>query len=138
VAESGTFTASKSVFNALHVGSLWRLRHSVTTETSGTLAGAVYTSPTFIKGSFFFSTATGSTLDGTIEIQRSSDYGATWQTYQSWVVVSGDSIAQVAYEETQNNVMYRVAVTTYISGSTTATLSDHWVFQCDTGHCGCD
>jgi hypothetical protein len=123
VAESGTFTASKSVFNALHVGSLWRLRHSVTTETSGTLAGAVYTSPTFIKGSFFFSTATGSTLDGTIEIQRSSDYGATWQTYQSWVVVSGDSIAQVAYEETQNNVMYRVAVTTYISGSTTATLS---------------
>ena len=122
-ATSGTFTASKPIFNTLHVGSLWRLRHSVTTETSGTLSSVSYTMPVFLKGSFFFSTPTTSTLEGTAEIQRSSDYGASWQTYQSWGLSSGDSIPQVTYEELESNIMYRVAVTSYTSGSTSATLS---------------
>jgi len=122
-AYSGTYTASKALFYDGHIGGLWKIRHSVANDFGGDLRAEGWTMPFFFKGSFFFSMNTNSNLVGTIAIQRSIDFGATWQVFQSWTLARDEYVSHKVYSEPLSNVMYRLAITSYTSGSALVAFS---------------
>lgn len=116
-AGSDVYTASSSLWNANHVGSQWKLTHARTTNqitNSFGTPGGWWSNSIDVKGTWDF--ITHGTWTASIEIQRSYDNGATWQTYRSFSGAN-DYNPNVSAEETDNNVRYRVKCTSYTSGT---------------------
>lgn len=118
---SGTFTSSSSLFTAGHVGSIWKLRHPRTqSEVSGTFTGYTQWSNSIRVEGAWDLTQTGSSWAGTIVLQRSYDFGATWENYRTW---DSTQVIDATGTEDESNVWYRLNVTAYTSGSCTYSLS---------------
>lgn len=108
-------TASANLFDAGHVGSLWRIRHIRSDNaTNGNFASVTASSPIRVKGDWDF--VTHGTWDGTVKIQRSYDEGTTWEDLRIYTSASDRNVAATG-EETEDNALYRVNMTTYNSGT---------------------
>lgn len=118
-ADSGTFIANSSIWNSKHVGSLWKLRHPRSaSEINGSFGLASFSNSIPVKGSWDVST-TG-TWSGTLVLQRSYDYGSSWETMRTWE--DAGSIEATGIEE-ELNVWYRINMTAYTSGTCNYSLS---------------
>lgn len=116
-ADSGVYTASSDIFNSNHVDSLWKLRYPVeSSDVKGSFAafttGISESIP--IYGSWDF--ITHASWTGTVEIQKSYDFGATWITYRTFDSEK-DFNVNLADEETELDVWYRVACTMHTDGT---------------------
>lgn len=116
--DSGSFTANDDLFDAEHVGSVWRLRHKVANTAYATIDHETWDEALPIYGDFDFYADNSGNLVGTINIERSEDYGATWSTFRSWVMDSSiDGITTKSYTEEELGIQYRVSVTDRSSGN---------------------
>lgn len=124
-----TLTASSSLFQSTHVGSLWQITHPVgEMELSGTFTSATNTTTLTRKGPWDF-TISG-TWAGTIKIQRSYDSGSTWVDVRIYKRTTESSIVENdSGEEDEDGVQYRVNMTVFTSGSAKFTLRFNSVWQ---------
>jgi hypothetical protein len=116
-ADSGVFTSSKPLFNANHVGSIWKLRYPIeTSDLKGSFAGSTtgFTTSIPIYGAWDF--VTHAAWTGTVEVQKSYDYGATWITYRTFDSEE-DFNPNLADEETEPDVWYRINCTVHSDGT---------------------
>lgn len=129
--EVGTLTAAGpmspvEVFEAGHVGSLWKLTlPRVVTDTSGTATGTgVIGTAIDVDGPFTFKTA--GHWGATVELQRNEDSNG-WETYRTWKSVLTNGVgslnAQYTGIEYVQNVQYRINVTAYTDGTVQAGLT---------------
>ncbi len=107
-----TLTASSSVFTADQVGSLFQISHDVTGQALSLTYSATATSDS-IKCNGKWSLVTGGTFTGIIQLQRSKDKGATWETIRSYAA-NNTNINDSG--ETDDIVLLRI-VYTYTSGT---------------------
>lgn len=78
-----TLTASSPIFNALHVGSLWRIDHVAAGQSViAALASATSTSAIVAGGTWRL--VTHGTWTGKLRLEQSTDQGATWQEVRSF------------------------------------------------------
>jgi len=109
-------TASANLFDAKHVGSLWRIRHqreAMAVEASFS-AATQSSAPFQVFGSWRF--VTRGTWTATVEIQRSYDNGATWLTFQVYTGAN-DFNTNTTGEEIERGVLYRITRTVAGSGT---------------------
>jgi hypothetical protein len=105
----GTLTASNSVFDAEHSGSLWKLTHpkAITTVSA---VGAAPSGTLYVKGSFRF--ITRGTWTGTIYVKRREN-GGDWETFRTYVGSSGaEQNVSWTLKEDSDNVEYYIDSTT--------------------------
>lgn len=119
---NGTLTCTAAFFNAGHVGALFSVvqprvntsvighKHHDETSPTGVIGSSI-----LVEGTFSF--VTGSTWKGTVVLERSID-NATWETYRTWT-----NQVQYTGTEEEQNVFYRVNVTSLSSGKIEATLT---------------
>lgn len=121
---SGTLTLSATTnfsFQSGHVGALMKIVHPrVNTDTDGTLAvTGVLGSAILVEG-----TATmtlNGVWSGKVKLQKSYD-GSTWETVKSFKGASDSRFSHV-FNETEENVQYRMNVTEITSGSVTGNIT---------------
>ncbi|MCP5006512.1 MAG: hypothetical protein GY941_21620 [Planctomycetes bacterium] len=133
---SGTLTlsaASGLSFDAGHVGGLFSITQPrVNTITSGTSTGSttgVIGSAILVEGAFSMNTS--GTWIGTLALQRSID-GTLWENFRSWTS-NNDRNVQYTGTEPEENVQYRINVTSHTSGTINADLTVNSSTQ--TGYC---
>jgi hypothetical protein len=106
-----TLTSSTDIFDANHVGALWRITHlepSVTvtgnfTQTSGDASSASVT----IREGQEYDFSTAGLWTGTIKLQRSYDGGTTWEEVKSAYYRLNGNIQWVG-RETEAQASYRL------------------------------
>jgi hypothetical protein len=111
-----TITASDDVFDADHVGTTWRIRHSgasVLTEFSVVTEG----SPLSIVGTFVVDISVTTDWVGRIVLQESVDYGSTY-----FDVASFSTSTKQQFSESKLGIYYRLACVSYSAGTGNATL----------------
>jgi hypothetical protein len=121
---SGTLTSSNvanPAFEAGHIGALFKLRQPrVDTIVSGSLAATgVIGSAINVKGPFTFNTS--GTWTATPTLQRNEN-SAGWENFRSWPGVNNRQV-QFSDTETEDNVQYRINITSYTSGTINADLT---------------
>jgi len=121
-----TLTASSAVFDPQHIslpGALFKLTQArATTETSGSKTsptGGVIGDPLTIKGTFTFNTH--GTWTGTVKLQRNKDEEG-WETYRTYLSANDRNIQFTGTEE-EDNVQYRIEVTSIDAGTINADLT---------------
>lgn len=112
--------ASEALWQSGHVGSVWRLRDLVSTQTtSGTLTAAdQYSDSLACQAGGSFQWKLLGAFVGTVALQMSSDDGASWSPY---TIVSSTSVitttdGEVFSNDTGGDVLLRVYCTEYTSG----------------------
>jgi hypothetical protein len=120
ITQTVTLTASDDVFDANHVGALWRLRHLLPAQeqTDSIDANEPGRSLLIGPGGQWELTTTG-TWSGLLLVERSYDAGYTWETVGNLE----SNVTEFIELEDSANALYRVRMTEYQSGSCTATLS---------------
>jgi hypothetical protein len=117
-----TLTASYGVFNAQHIGALWKIVHTISAQSTSDTLGAGGATGTVIKCGTTWSLLTSGSWTGTMSVQMSEDGGNTWVTLQSFT-----SAANANYNTTGetgvSQCLIRTIFTTYSSGNVTANLS---------------
>ena len=114
-----TLTASSSIFNANHIGSLWQISHDVTDQSiNGAYAANTTSSSIKCKGKW--SLVTSGTWKGTLKLQRSKDNGSTWQNIRSYASNSDTNIEDSG--ETDDLYLLRLDYT-YTSGTCSINLN---------------
>jgi hypothetical protein len=108
-----TLTASSSIFESGHVGSLFQISHDVTGQSLNLTYSAATTSDS-IKCNGDWSFVTHGTWKGTVELQRSKDNGSTWQTIRTYS--SNDDFNPEVSGNTDELVLLRINYT-YTSGT---------------------
>lgn len=108
-----TLTASSSIFDSDHVGSIWQISHMrASSNVSGSFSGNdTSATSAFFTGSWSFIT-TGS-WEGTVTLQRSED-GSDWEPALSPLTHTNYSNMN---EEEDDGAYYRVKMTNYSSGT---------------------
>lgn len=125
-AATGTtvLTASTGIFDAQHVGALWRFEGNVTKSASITAENQWTTALQADAGETIIIQLNGS-WTATATLQRSFDEGATWLDYQSWT-----TNVSLNYVESQDGVFYRLGIKTgnFTSGTCEANIikQDEW------------
>jgi len=120
-----TLTASSSIFDADHVGSIWKITHPRDDSSLSGHHNAAYVSSAISKSIRVFSDwefRTSGTWSGVLEIERSFNDGATWENirhYQS----SNDANFNSTGTEEEINVLYRIKISSLVGGVIT------WTFQ---------
>lgn len=121
-----TLTASSAVFHTEHIslpGALFKLTQArATTETSGSKTsptGGVIGSAIDIKGTFTFNTH--GTWTGTVKLQRNKD-SEGWETFRTYLSTNDRNIQYSGTEE-EDDVQYRINVTSITSGTINADLT---------------
>lgn len=106
-------TASADLFQAGHVGSLWRIRHKMpTTKASGSFTGTG-TSAT-VKGMGKWKVITNGTWAAKFDLEISAD-GVTWEAFRSY---SGEDNNNVLEAELSDGLgYYRLNCYSYTSGT---------------------
>jgi hypothetical protein len=113
---TGNLTASSATFYPGNVGALF----SITQPRAVTIISGTRTSAGILGGTSIL-TEGPCTLNisdgwaGTIELQRSIDDGATWETRRSFYSNDGKRAIQYAFNEEEDNVLHRINVTSYSS-----------------------
>jgi len=115
-----TLTASSALFNALHVGSLWRIDHIVAGQ-SVTAALTSVTSTTAIVCGSTWRIITHGTWTAKFRIEQSTDQGATWQEVRSFDGANDFNANTSGTLDTFARI--RVTVVTYTSGTLNVTLT---------------
>ena len=127
----GTLTATGpmspvEVFESGHTGSLWKLTlPRVVTGTSGTATSATTIGSAIdIDGPYTFKTS--GHWGATVKLQRNEDENG-WETFRTWTSTLtggvGSLNAQYTGIEYQQNVQYRINVTSYSGGTVEAYLT---------------
>lgn len=117
---TGTLTASSDMFEAGHVGSIWKLtqQRAAMQETitkTGTATGASSTNGIPIKGSFRFESS--GAWAGTLVIERNDGAGfITFREYYHDVTTDTNTIESFVEEE--DGIFYRLNVTAHGTSST--------------------
>jgi hypothetical protein len=121
-----TLTASSAIFDPSHIslpGALFRLTQPrAITETSGSKTsptGGVIGDALSIKGTFSFNTH--GTWTGTVKIQRNKD-SEGWETYRTYLSTNDRNIQYSGTEE-EDDVQYRINVTSITSGTIKADMT---------------
>ncbi|MDD5265412.1 MAG: discoidin domain-containing protein, partial [Candidatus Bipolaricaulis sp.] len=126
--QPGVYTASSNIFNEGHIGSIWRINQERGTSIlKGTAAAAAinadgtYVSNTtpWFSGGYSFVT-NNSSPDFTVTLQRSTNWGATWQSALT-PLNSADFDNPAETEKT--GAIYRVKISDYVSGTCNYTLT---------------
>lgn len=114
-------TASADLFNALHVGALWKLVHAVESQIiSASLASA--TSTASIKCGGTWRLITHGSWTAKIKVEVSLDNGVTWKAARSFSSVA-DFNADTFGTVEQDVSLVRVTCYEYTSGSCSVDLS---------------
>lgn len=123
---TGTLTLSATTnfeFESTHVGALFKLTQPrVNTDTTGSLTSpttGVIGSALYVDGVATF-TLHG-TWTGTVKLQRNAD-GTNWETVKSFVSANDSRFSHV-FNELEDNVQYRINVTSLTSGTVVANLT---------------
>jgi hypothetical protein len=127
VNETVTVIADANIFDEDHVGSLWRLRHTLATQTVSGTFSSVATSSSVVAGtgSNYTATFTDAAFKGSVQIQVSYDEGDNWR--ELWtatnpvVLALSEDVNEIS--DFGQNVLMRVACTSYTSGSADYELS---------------
>jgi hypothetical protein len=126
VGATGTLTCTGEIFDALHVGALFKLIHPrVTTKISQSGAG---TSSTLsdVKGTCSF--VTTGTWKGTVILQRreNSTSDNDWEDYRTYeALTSGARNDSLSFVEDADNVQYRIYAVAGMSANFGATLTNN-------------
>jgi hypothetical protein len=112
-----TLTSSAALFNAGHVGALWKLIGDY--AITGAIAAAAQTVGvmTLYAGEKMIVSLSG-TWTGTVTLERSFDAGATWLAY---IAYTANATAEIANLE--DGVRYRLNATAWTSGACTGRLA---------------
>ena len=138
---SRTLTASAATFKAGHVGSYWQLGHAleaVFTERDIDANGNSTSLNVF--GDWEFSTS--GVWSAVLNIEQSEDNGASWQVIRSYKGSAERNIT--ASGKTEREVLLRIAISNYVTGSAWATNTNYAldtvvtyennVYKCVLGH----
>lgn len=111
-----TLTASAAVFESGHVGGHFRISHvRADNQITGSFNTVDATSSS-IKCAGNWNFTTHNTWAGTIRLERSFDKGVSWQIYRTYTS-SSDRNMDVDGNEEEENVLYRVKMSAYTSGT---------------------
>lgn len=131
VTGSITLTASAALFAALHVGSLWKLRHYIPGQSvSAALSSATSTSS--IKCFTTWRLITHGTWTGNLSIEKSDDGGSSWTKLRTFSSVNDFNVNTSGTEDVEVNTvpfLVRVTVNTYTSGTINVDLTTDAFFQ---------
>lgn len=112
-----TLTASAAIFKSTHVGAYWQLIHVRScNKVAGSFTALGNSDTLKIKGKWQFYTS--GTFTGVVKLQKSTDNGTNWTDIKS---VTSENANETG-EETADNVIYRAAMTTYVTGTVAYTL----------------
>jgi hypothetical protein len=121
VSGTATLTASTPLFQSGHVGSLFKLYHRrASTSVSGVLDANEASATLSISGAY--NATTHGTWTGHISLERSYDSGSTWDSVKT-IASTNDNNLNTSDIETDPDVIYRLEMTNFISGSATFTIS---------------
>jgi hypothetical protein len=128
-----TMTASTSIFDASHVGSFWEIRHlRASNKVELDLSGAVPTTNTQssnlkVKGEWAL--VTSERWYGVLNLQRSTDAGATWETFRTFTARSDRNVNASGNQETEAlfRLDYTVTGDPYGIGAWTGTAPTNFV-----------
>ena len=119
---AGTLTRSSGTFQTGHIGALFKLTHPrVNRQTNGRKTGSqtgIIGEQIDVFGDYIFS-ITSTSWAGIIALQRSDD---DWETSTTVVTHSGGILFTFKATETEQNIQYRINVTTHSSGTISASL----------------
>ena len=115
-----TLTASAAIFDADHVGALWRITEkSDNTTTQGVLDANESSSEVAIEGEGLM-TLEG-TWSGLVTLEKSEDSGVSWETI--YPKLDGDAAnIEYAFDEDSPGFSYRITMSSFASGSCSYTL----------------
>ena len=136
---SGTLTASSATFDSAggHIGALFSVTQPrAATIVSGTKLGSttgVIDTSILVEGAFSFNTS--GTWIGTIKLERSINSGSSWETFRAWTS-NNDRNVQYTGSEEEDNILYRINVTSHTSGTVNADFTVNSSTQ--TGICRID
>lgn len=120
-----TLTSSSSIFGSDHVGSYWRITHTVEgTAASGSKTTETSSSSQTVREGQSYDFTTHGTWTGTVKLQRSYDDGSTWKDV---LVYASNDDRNVTYSDIEdvNDAVYRFTVTDYGSGKVYYNLMVH-------------
>lgn len=123
VGGTATLTASASIFQAGHVGSLWRIAHEMSgPEAQGSFTTA--TSSVVIQTNTEWTLTTHGTWQGTLKLSISYDAGVTWQVIRSYTSHSDTNIVDSDTIDVNNIVLGNVPqLRLDMSGTVTGTCN---------------
>lgn len=128
---SGTLTASEALFDADHVGALWKFRHYVESQTVSQDFGSA-TSSTLIKCFTTWRLITHGTWTATFKIEKSTDSGSTWTTLRTFSGANDFNANTSGTEDIDLNpepFYLRITVSSYTSGTLSVVLTTDPFFQ---------
>lgn len=109
-----TLTASAALFDALHVGSLWKLEHDVEAQNISTSLTAIGATAS-VKGMGQWSLTTRGTWTGKINLEKSEDGGTTWKKLRTYSATNDYNVAASGNED--ELVLLRVNAFQWTSGT---------------------
>jgi hypothetical protein len=119
-------TATKSIFNALHVGALWRktdyIQGQATQNTSFSAPGVSDSISCFTS----WLLETNGTWTGTVQLEMSEDNGTTWTMLQQWNSQGNFNVNASNSESVTNHTtpfLLRINVSALTSGTAQVNLS---------------
>lgn len=118
--ESGIFTSTGNIFKTGHVESVWQINQErETTLLTGTINDdEVSDTSVWFTGDYSFKTE-GDSWEGVVTLQRSTDYGGTWQ---SALTPLDTTNFDNPTEEEEIGAIYRVKGSDWVSGNCDYTL----------------
>ncbi len=109
------FTASEDLWDADHVGALWKLTHPrPRSAVSGTFAAVGDSETLQVDGNWEL--VTHGKWSATVEVQRSLDGGGTWEAVRTGTSQYDRNVIWTDEEETRH-AWYRVSCTAYTGGT---------------------
>ncbi len=120
-----TLTATADIFEAGHVGALWRINHLVDSNSiNGEFTSATSSSTLEVQLGRIFDLTTENVWNGSIKLERSYD-GSNWRDASRLFKINTINDGNIHYtdEETIGNAYYKVTATAYVTGTIGYTLS---------------
>jgi len=119
---SVTLSASASIFEDEHVGSLWRITHAKESgNISGSFTGAGTSSSLFVKEGQKIRYVTRGKWTGQVDLERSYD-NSNWETVWPYSSENDDNTKLEGHKEELDDAYYRVNSTALSSGKCTYKL----------------
>lgn len=118
-----TLTASTSIFDSDHVGSSWRITHTVSTDSTSGIFTTTGNSSTVTAQ---YKRMVGFTLrgrwTGTVLLQRSYDAGSTWKDVRPFTSYGANEGISWREPENVDDAIYRLSATSLTDGTCEYTL----------------
>jgi hypothetical protein len=117
-----TLTASEPIFDEDHEGALFSLtqaRENTNSTCTVTAPSTTTTTGLLVEGDFSFNTH--GTWTGTVSLQRTTDQ-TLWETFRTWESANDRNVQYTGTEE-EDNVYYRINVSSMTSGTINADIT---------------